>query len=1193
MGRLLAALTAGWLLGALIPAAADVVQRASSPAGSVIQRKSGEEVMFIDLPAWRSVDINQELLPGDVLRTNAEGHLAVLFTDNTQIRMARNTTLLVKQIGAAEDTLLGLEAGTIWARAERGGEGLTVETPAAAAAIRGTDWTLQVGANGDTTLAVFEGAVELSNAQGSVTVNQGEGAFASIGSTPTKYTLVDLAEREQILLYGELRSAFAELPATGGTGPEARAERTRVLAVPEDRRRAEDWVSLAETALAIDGRQAAKDALSHLRRPLPRALEARALLVEAMIAGQERRYGEAAALFGKAEAGLPHDRKATAAYGKWFAESLADPDRPRQPPPAGAYADDPAAALARATAANFVLGPAEAIDILREAERRFPNDARLLAMRASLAYELDRRDEVEEALKRAKAIDPDEPAALLVEGRYRATVFSDLDSALAILEHAAEVAPGDDAVWNEIGIVQSDRNAVIEADAAHRKAIALNPENPALYANYARFLMDNDQLAAAKQAIDRAETLDADAYPVLAAKGRYLLRMGKRDEAEEALLAATAVNPTYGDGLIGLAIVAYQQGAREESEQALDNAARFDPEDPSVPLIRSAIAVDDYRADDAILQAREALAKRQARGGHYSGFDSNRKTSSYLAVALEFLGLDEWGQFYFDRGFDPFLGTTYAEESTSGPGSPFIGSSLVEPDQRIPDGALASQFQGNLLDPLGIASSNKRSTIERTAFFEVEGNGAFVTEDDRTGWQGSFQVQGTGYIPLPYSFNVQGNLLRPEYPRDNDRQDVTTGSFDLGFHPTLADRLVLFGNTYTADTNYPGQVFFPTPFDNSRTVDSNLGGGWSHTLGEKNVIQGFFVANKNDTKLQVDLVDIYGPYRVNDDSTQHTFTGGVGHMVGIGPMTLRYGVEASRNELEQSLVYTDLIFDFVFDERHNSADTQAVRAYVDALIDVTPELQVEAGLYPTWFESDGTTDDHLNPRIGVAYAPVESHWLRGLYREDTQFPSDYTLSPISTVGLQPLDLPLTFGGLTKTAVAQWDAEWSDRLFTSVSYQRQTIDGLSLDIPKLRGSFDATTGVIDRFSAAANVWIGSGLGAFGTVAWNESEDQTPFVSFGDDLPLIPNYQAQVGLTYVSPWRFKVTVAQSFVGERLASPFGSYLEPYTTTDAALNWKSDTGSLEFDLKLLNIFDTEFELANDIPGPGRSIIGRLRARF
>jgi hypothetical protein len=294
------------------------------------------------------------------------------------------------------------------------------------------------------------------------------------------------------------------------------------------------------------------------------------------------------------------------------------------------------------------------------------------------------------------------------------------------------------------------------------------------------------------------------------------------------------------------------------------------------------------------------------------------------------------------------------------------------------------------------------------------------------------------------------------------------------------------------------------------------------------------------------------------------------------------------------VVDTDLITDLVFFTGTFPSEGRAYRAYADALVEVSPKLQVEGGLYPTWFESDGATSQYLNPRVGIAYAPVETQWLRGFYREDTQFPSSYTLSPISTVGLQPLDLPLVIGGISRTAGAEWDAEWSERFFTSVSYQHQTLDGISLDIPKLLGTFDTTEGVIDRLSASANLWIGGGLGAFGTVAWNWTEDQTAGTAgYGLDLPLIPDYQAQIGLTFVSPWRFKVTVAQSFVGERLASPFGDPLEPYTTTDAALNWKSESGALEVDLKLLNIFDTDFELANFVPGPGRTISGRVRARF
>ena len=338
-------------------------------------------------------------------------------------------------------------------------------------------------------------------------------------------------------------------------------------------------------------------------------------------------------------------------------------------------------------------------------------------MRAGLAYELDRRDEVREALDRARALDPHEPTYLLTNARFRSTVSSDLDGALADLKEAASIAPGADDVWNEIGIVQRDRNAIMEADAAHRRAIALNRENAVLYANYARFLMDNDQVDAAKAQIDAAERLDPKSYAVLAAKGRYLLRVGKTAEGEQVLLDASAINPTYGDALIGLAIANYQTGAVGESAQALDNADRFDRDNPSIPLVRSGIALDEFRADDAIREAREALRRRQVRGGYYSGYDSNRQAASFLGVTLENLGLAEWGQYYADRAYDPFKSSSYIDEAATGRLSPFIG----EPPNGISrfnggGTSTSSLLQGLLLDPLAVASQAKKIRSNGAAF---------------------------------------------------------------------------------------------------------------------------------------------------------------------------------------------------------------------------------------------------------------------------------------------------------------------------------------------------------------------------------------------------------------------------------------------------------------------------------------------
>ena len=216
-------------------AAADPFPRSAPAAGSVIARKSGEEVQFIDLAGWNAVELAQNLLGGDVLRTNAAGQLAVLFADRTQMRLARNTTLVVKQIGTAADSVFELQRGTLWGRATRGGLGLTVETPAAAAAIRGTDFALTV--EGDrTALTVLEVIVTLSNPQGSVTVRQGEAAAARIGEAPAKTVITDPADREQMLTYLSLRSAFAALPPSPLPSARLRAERARLAALPPARR---------------------------------------------------------------------------------------------------------------------------------------------------------------------------------------------------------------------------------------------------------------------------------------------------------------------------------------------------------------------------------------------------------------------------------------------------------------------------------------------------------------------------------------------------------------------------------------------------------------------------------------------------------------------------------------------------------------------------------------------------------------------------------------------------------------------------------------------------------------------------------------------------------------------------------------------------------------------------------------------
>lgn len=1198
--RIAVAFTALLLSLAASRGLAETYPRVSAAEGTVVAHKIGEEAKFVDLPVWRPVDVEQNLLAGDTLRTNAGGNLSIRFADKTLVRMGRNTTLIVKKIDSVDESVLGLTEGSVWARAVRGGSRLEIDTPAAAAAIRGTDWTLRVS-GGQTTLTVLEGAVELKNSHGAVLVHQGEGATATLGQAPRKYTLVNLREREQMLLYTELRGVFSDLPATGMDGPRSRAERRRLLAVPPRNRTADDWLILAETSLLLSGRADARMALAHLKRPLATRDEARAKLVEAMLAGLDTHYAEAARLFAAALPALSHDRKAVAAYGLWFARSLAEPDKSIPPPSQAAYADDVISALAQAKAIAHLKGQADAIAVLVAAEKRFPDDARLAAMHAALAMELDRRDEVKAALDRARRLDPDEPTYLLILGRYKATISSDLDGALADLQHAAAVAPGADDVWNEIGLVQDDRNAIVEAKAAYKRAIALNPENAALHANYARFLMDNDQMQAARHEIDAAEALDAHSYAVLAAKGRYLLHIGKSAEGEKALLEASAQNPTYGDALIGLAIASYQQGATDETTQALDNADRFDPSNASIPLIRSSIDLDQFEADKAIADAREALRRQQLSGGYHSGYDPNRDASSFLGLTLANLGLNEWGQYYADRAYDPFQSSTYFDEADAGRLTPFIS---LPPSglERFPTGQSTetSYLQAALMNPLSVAAEQKRVSLETRSFFETAFTGNVLDRGTGPGLGGTIELQGTSYTGLPLSYYIRGETERPKGLRDNDYNDIDNGLFRVGIRPTLADNLVVFGNKYSTDEGFPGQLSNPSPLDNTRADYNTIGGAWSHTLGDRNVVQMLAVLDNTDVQEQFIQSSKSGTRFVDQHLSNQSLTLGLNQILGIGPLTLRYGAEAA--QLHGSTSHVSYWFDTGLIESAGpfTSNSFATRTYLDATYDLSRALRLEAGGYLVNIDRQGGEWGPLDTRFGVAWSPQDGQSLRAYYRQDTQFPTNYTLSPISTVGLAPMDLPVFAGGQTQTTAVRWDAEWNERLFTAVDYQHVKFNGLSLSIEDSTIFFPVSDGEIDRLNFSSNYWIGNGIGAFGSLTLNRSRDLTPGFD-GLEVPLVPNYEAQVGLKYVHPSRITASIAQNFIGQRVGlqqlddngAPISIKLKRYTTMDAALRWTSKNRALDWGLAVTNIFDTRSESALDIPAPGRTIKATFTARF
>jgi tetratricopeptide (TPR) repeat protein len=194
------------LLGAsaAFVAPAALAQCAGVPAGQTDQTAAAELVSLVGRgetrpsgdAAWERAVQAQKLKGGADMRTLALSSAALLLADRTQIRMSANAQLRLCDT-QPERSLLELIAGRLWARTKRSPANLQLQTPAALAVVRGTDWDVEVEGSGRTTFTVLSGQVEFSNAYGRVDLGPSEQGIAVPGQAPTKRLLVNPRERVQ------------------------------------------------------------------------------------------------------------------------------------------------------------------------------------------------------------------------------------------------------------------------------------------------------------------------------------------------------------------------------------------------------------------------------------------------------------------------------------------------------------------------------------------------------------------------------------------------------------------------------------------------------------------------------------------------------------------------------------------------------------------------------------------------------------------------------------------------------------------------------------------------------------------------------------------------------------------------------------------------------------------------------------
>lgn len=159
---------------------------------------------------WVDARTTHPLHDADTLRTGEEGFAVVQFMDNSVARVRPNSLLIITGEAKAPDNTssrISVEVGDLFLNIRGGNSQYEVATPSAVAAVRGTEFSTNVSATGETEFTGFSGEVLITALGSGETYTLGSGFSASVDAEGQQITPRELEEEERQRQY----SAYTEM----------------------------------------------------------------------------------------------------------------------------------------------------------------------------------------------------------------------------------------------------------------------------------------------------------------------------------------------------------------------------------------------------------------------------------------------------------------------------------------------------------------------------------------------------------------------------------------------------------------------------------------------------------------------------------------------------------------------------------------------------------------------------------------------------------------------------------------------------------------------------------------------------------------------------------------------------------------------------------------------------------------------
>jgi tetratricopeptide (TPR) repeat protein len=189
-----------YLILTLSTLTATAAERCENAVARTISAQGSLEVRYAGQSNWQAAKLNDRFCTGDALRTGQDSRVAIMLLPETVIRLDQFSSMVFTRPDTeTSPSLLELLKGAAHF-ISRDPRALQIITPFANAAIEGTEFLVQVGAQ-QTGVTVYEGKVLVGNNSGGIAVTSGKRAIAQTGQAPVVQAVVQPRDAVQWTLY--------------------------------------------------------------------------------------------------------------------------------------------------------------------------------------------------------------------------------------------------------------------------------------------------------------------------------------------------------------------------------------------------------------------------------------------------------------------------------------------------------------------------------------------------------------------------------------------------------------------------------------------------------------------------------------------------------------------------------------------------------------------------------------------------------------------------------------------------------------------------------------------------------------------------------------------------------------------------------------------------------------------------------